>query len=149
MTNKKLVEYPIKLSAKYLEELKQFSAEQGKSPKVLAGEIITNYIIKTGTKPPPAEEIIQKLKQARSEFESENVIHLSLFGSVARGDAHYGSDIDLLAEYDCGVGITKWGRTEKIAKKVLGEKYKVDLVPAKSLKNEIRESAIKDAIEIF
>ncbi len=149
MKAEELVDYSISLPAEYLEELKQFSAERGKSSKLLAGEIIADYIKKTGAKPPPADQIIEKLKHAQSKFKSENVIHLSLFGSVARGDAHYGSDIDLVAEYDCGVGIMKWGRTKKIAKEVLGEKYKIDLVPSKSLKKEIRESAMRDAVKIF
>ena len=149
MKAEELVDYSISLPAEYLEELKQFSAERGKSSKLFAGEIITDFIKKTGVKPPTADQIIEKLKQAQSEFEAENVTHLSLFGSVARGDAHYGSDIDLVAEFDCGVGVKKWGRTKKIAIEVLGEKYKIDLVPSKSLKREIRESAMKDAVIIF
>ena len=149
MKAEELVDYSISLPAEYLEELKQFSAERGKSSKLFAGEIITDFIKKTGVKPPTADQIIEKLKQAQSEFEAENVTHLSLFGSVARGDAHYGSDIDIVAEYDCGVGIMKWGRTKKIAKKVLGEKYRVDLVPIKSLKKEVQEAVLRDAVKIF
>ena len=43
----------------------------------------------------------------------------------------------------------KWGRTKKIAKKVLGEKYRVDLVPIKSLKKEVQEAVLRDAVKIF
>lgn len=44
------------------------------------------------------EEIIAKLLEHRSELEAAGVEHLSLFGSVARGDDGPGSDLDIVVK---------------------------------------------------
>ena len=41
------------------------------------------------------DEIIPKLLEHRSEFEAAGIMHMSLFGSVARGDDGPESDIDV------------------------------------------------------
>jgi len=41
------------------------------------------------------DEIIAKLLEHRSEFEAAGIMHMSLFGSVARGDDGPESDIDV------------------------------------------------------
>jgi uncharacterized protein with HEPN domain len=46
--------------------------------------------------------VIAKLREHEPELKAAGVIRLSLFGSVARGDASAQSDIDLLAEFDSG-----------------------------------------------
>jgi predicted nucleotidyltransferase len=45
-------------------------------------------------------EIIAKLRQHEAELKAAGVLHLRLFGSVARGDQTRLSDIDLMADVD-------------------------------------------------
>jgi predicted nucleotidyltransferase len=47
-----------------------------------------------------AERIIGTLRAHEAELRRAGIRHLSLFGSVARGDATAASDIDLAAEFD-------------------------------------------------
>jgi hypothetical protein len=47
-----------------------------------------------------AERVIATLRAHAAELRAAGVRTLSLFGSVARGDAGPDSDIDLLAEFD-------------------------------------------------
>jgi hypothetical protein len=47
-----------------------------------------------------AERVIATLRAHEAELRRAGIRHLSLFGSVARGDAAEDSDIDLAAEFD-------------------------------------------------
>jgi predicted nucleotidyltransferase len=47
-----------------------------------------------------AEHVIATLRAHEVELRKAGIRHLSLFGSVARGDAEADSDVDLAAEFD-------------------------------------------------
>ena len=47
-----------------------------------------------------ANQVIATLREHEAELRQEGVLRLSLFGSVARGDAEADSDVDLAAEFD-------------------------------------------------
>jgi predicted nucleotidyltransferase len=47
-----------------------------------------------------AEHVIATLRAHEAELRKTGIRHLSLFGSVARGDAAADSDLDLAAEFD-------------------------------------------------
>ncbi len=46
------------------------------------------------------DRILGILREHQEEFEAAGLLHLRLFGSVARGDNTPASDVDLLFEYD-------------------------------------------------
>lgn len=46
------------------------------------------------------EEVLKILRDHRADLDALGVRHLSLFGSVARGDAGPESDVDVLVEFD-------------------------------------------------
>ena len=45
------------------------------------------------------DEILKKIRDQSFVIERFGVKHLGLFGSIARGDAQEGSDVDLLVEF--------------------------------------------------
>ena len=92
---------------------------------------------------------MEQLKQIQHEFREENVVHLSLYGSVARIEAKHESDIDSLAEHECRVGLKKWTRMIEIAERKLGKRLKIDLLPKSYLRESAKKSAEKDSIKIF
>jgi len=49
---------------------------------------------------PSAEALIATLRALEAELRAAGIKRRSLFGSVARGDAGPGSDVDLIAELD-------------------------------------------------
>jgi hypothetical protein len=94
--------------------------------------------------------IIAKLREHEAELKASGIEHLSLFGSYARGTAVQRiSDVDLIAEFDAGREYSLFDRVrlENRLADMLG--VKVDLAPAQTLKDEIRERAAREALLAF
>jgi predicted nucleotidyltransferase/DNA-binding XRE family transcriptional regulator len=72
--------------------------------------------------------------------------NVRLFGSVARGDDGPESDIDLLVDVSSGVGLFALGRMRNEAERILGSN--VDIVPANSLKSDVAERVLAEAIAL-
>ena len=137
------------LSKEIIEELTTIAVERGVQLGELVKSAVENFVDDVGVKPPEADEIIQKLRKVRRKFNEFNVVQLSLVGSVARGCAKRGSDIDLVAKFHGSMGLSKIGGARKLAKSTIGEEFKIDLLPIGSLKSHVYESAMNDAICIF
>jgi predicted nucleotidyltransferase len=95
------------------------------------------------------EQVITRLREHELELKAAGIVRLSLFGSVARGDATPQSDVDLIAEFDAAreFSILDRVRLENRLADLLG--VKVDLAPAKALKDGIRERANREAVLAF
>ena len=72
--------------------------------------------------------------------------NVRLFGSVARGDDGPESDIDLLVDIGPTVGLFSLGRMRSEAERILGSS--VDVVPANSLKPDVAERVLAEAIPL-
>ena len=70
-----------------------------------------------------------------------------LFGSVARGDAHEGSDIDILVEMDPADGnlLMRASGLMEETRQLFG-RDDIDIFPVQLLKRPISESALADAV---
>lgn len=68
----------------------------------------------------------------------------AIFGSYARGDFHADSDLDLLVDFDKGVNLFDMIGLQHFLEDRLG--CKVDLGTEASLREEIRESVLNEAI---
>lgn len=88
-----------------------------------------------------AQEKLADQKEALGEFK---VGSLSIFGSVARGDAGLDSDIDLLVEFSEPVGLFEFARLKGFLEELLGTR--VDLVTPASLRESMRESVRREAV---
>jgi uncharacterized protein len=94
--------------------------------------------------------IIGTLRQHQAELKAEGVEHLFLYGSYARGTAVPElSDVDLIAEFDDGreFSLLDRVRLENRLADLLGTK--VDLAPARMLKEGVRERASREAVLAF
>ena len=91
--------------------------------------------------------IIAKLREHEPELKAAGVEHLFLHGSYARGTAvHELSDVDLIAEFDTAreYSLLDRVRLENRLADMLG--VKVDLAPARMLKDDVRERAAREAV---
>lgn len=97
--------------------------------------------------PPPInrEIVISTLKKHQTTLNQFKIKSLALFGSVARNQATPESDLDFLVEFE---EITFDGYMDlKFFLEDLFDK-KVDLVIKTDLKPQIKETAIKEAINV-
>lgn len=94
-------------------------------------------------------EVIKILRLHESALRAAGISHLSVFGSVARGEASDASDVDLLAEFDHSKPYTlvTIGRLESDLGDLLGAK--VDLSATTWLKEPVRQKAMREAILAF
>ena len=92
------------------------------------------------------DEILQILHQHQVEIHSYGVKRLALFGSVARGDAHADSDIDLLVEFDRPVGLFGLIALQQRLEELLG--CPVDLGTPDSLKENVRPQVMKECVYV-
>jgi uncharacterized protein len=94
------------------------------------------------------EDALSILRRNERDLRARGVRRAALFGSVARGDNHPGSDIDIMIDVDPEARITVYdyaGLKEYIAGLFEGP---VDVVSFDSLKPHIRPAAA-DAIYAF
>lgn len=96
-----------------------------------------------------AERVIAALRANEAELHRAGIRRLSLFGSVARGDAGACSDIDLAAELDpeAHIGLFALGRLERRLAERVGRK--VDLVPEPVEKPRLRALIDRDRRRAF
>ena len=93
--------------------------------------------------------VLETLRAHEPELRAAGILHLRLFGSVARGDVHPESDVDLMADFDRSrtYSILNYVHLENQLADLL--QAKVDLSATDNLKQSIREDALQDAILAF
>lgn len=89
-------------------------------------------------------ELLDTIAANREELQELGIGSLSVFGSVARGEATESSDIDLLVEFSRPVGLFHFAHVRRRLSELLGAE--VDLVTVNALREEMRERVMKEAI---
>ena len=93
------------------------------------------------------DEIREIIRQHRNVLEEKyGVAVVGIFGSYVRGEQGRQSDIDLLAEILRPISLLEIVGAEIYLSEVLGRK--VDLVPKRDVREELRESILKEAVNI-
>ena len=95
------------------------------------------------------QEVIAVLAANREALVARGVRHAGLFGSVARGEARPGSDLDILIELDpnAKIGIFEYVGIKRYIAELFPDP--VDVVDRRGLKPHVRPSAESDAIYAF
>lgn len=96
-----------------------------------------------------AEQVIATLRAQEAELRAAGIQRLSLFGSIARGDADAGSDVDLAAELDPSAEIDLFALTalERRLAELLG--LPVDLLPEPVEKQRLQANINRDRRPAF
>jgi len=95
------------------------------------------------------QAVLDKLRAHEPELRAAGIVHLRLFGSVARGESGPASDVDLMAEFDetkrlSLIGVI--GLENKLCD-LLG--VRVDLSEQRSLKEYVAKTALREAVLAF
>ena len=95
------------------------------------------------------EQIIETLRANEDDLRRRGVLHVALFGSVARAEAKLTSDIDLMIELEPEAPIGLFEYVE--ITQYLGDLFpnRVDVVNRRKLKSLVRPQAERDAIYAF
>jgi uncharacterized protein len=93
--------------------------------------------------------VVQTLRAHELELKAAGIVHLRLFGSVARGEASPYSDVDLMVDLDGRkkFSLLDMSSLENRLSDIL--QVKVDLALSKSMKEPIRRSAEREAVLAF
>ena len=93
------------------------------------------------------DEVLRILAQHHAELAEMDVGSLALFGSVARDKAGPESDVDLLVEFRKPVGLFELVGLKEYLEQLLGRP--VDLVPRDSIKRQMRERILQEAVPAY
>jgi predicted nucleotidyltransferase/predicted HTH domain antitoxin len=93
--------------------------------------------------------VIAKLREYEPELKAAGIVRLSLFGSVARGEASAQSDVDLMGDFDRARGLTLFDMAglEVRLSEIL--ETRVDLSDRRMLKEPVRRRADQEAVLAF
>jgi len=94
-------------------------------------------------------DVLRTLRAHEPELRSLGVSHAAVFGSVARGEASAGSDIDVLVELDEDrpMGIFEYARLKLYINELLDGA--ADVVNRRTLKPLLRDNILHGAIHAF
>ncbi len=93
------------------------------------------------------EEIKKKLRENKAELKDEyNLKEIAIFGSYIHNTQTSSSDVDILVEFSQPIGLIKLIKLEEKLEKILG--LKVDLVPKKGIKVDLKDSILKEAVAV-
>jgi predicted nucleotidyltransferase len=99
--------------------------------------------------PAERERVRRALRAHAAELRGLGVAQLALFGSLARGEAGAGSDIDVLIDVVPGRPFSLWalGEARVRLSEILGRE--VDLLIAQDLGPELRRRIAPDLVRVF
>jgi predicted nucleotidyltransferase len=94
-------------------------------------------------------DAIAILRRSEPALRERGVLHAALFGSVARGENHSGSDVDIMVEIDPEARITVFDYVE--LKEYIANLFDgpVDVVNRDGLKSYVAPAATADAVYAF
>lgn len=102
------------------------------------------------TSPVLAGELGRRVRRHRDEIVNIAAAHgarnVRIFGSVARGDEHSSSDVDVLVDLEPSTGLFTLMRLERDLTEFLG--VGVDVIPSDSLKPDVRAAAEHDVVSL-
>ena len=90
------------------------------------------------------DEVKEALETHKAELKDRGVKSLSVFGSVARGEAGPDSDVDLLIEFERPFCLFKLSEVKSYLEEILS--CPVDLVTPDSLHTALRDIILNEAV---
>ena len=91
-------------------------------------------------------DYLQKMKALHGEFKRFKVREIGLFGSVVRGEQKESSDLDVLVDFADDADLFDLVGLGLFLEENLGRK--VDVVPRRALRKELREQVLKDVVAV-
>ena len=115
----------------------------------LVGGLIDEFLERETRAVPSLANIINVLRENKDHLNSLGISHLDLFGSITRGDAGRGSDIDIAVEFKDKreMSLSKFAALKINISEILN--WDIDPAERQKLLPEIRRAFDRDAIKVF
>lgn len=95
---------------------------------------------------PQASRLRRQRRRLLDSAKRHGITHLRAFGSLARGEAHEGSDVDLLVDLKAGHTLVDLAAFRREAAEILD--LPVDVATADMLKDRVRDEVLSEALPI-
>ena len=131
------------------DRLKAFAVARGQSVQDVVERAVTHLLDQEARQPPTVSAVLRKLRDAKPALRQQGVSGVWVFGSVARGDVHPDSDVDLALEFDPGRQPTLFtlAHLQNLIEEQLGTK--VDLGLRRDLRPHVAPAFERDAVRAF
>ncbi|MFP6735128.1 MAG: nucleotidyltransferase domain-containing protein [Rhodospirillales bacterium] len=115
----------------------------------LVGGLIDEFLERETRAVPYLANIINDLRENKDHLNGLGISHLDLFGSITRGDAGRGSDIDIAVEFKDKreMSLSKFAALKINISEILN--WDIDPAERQKLLPEIRRAFDRDAIKVF
>lgn len=139
----------VRLPPSTRDRLKAAAASRGETVQGLVGTLVERFLTEEAHAAPSLAAVLGKLRTHVDALRERGVASLSVFGSVARGDARPGSDVDLLADLDPAARLSLVGLSSLRSElsDLLG--MPADLVERRALRSPVREAAEREAVRVW
>jgi predicted nucleotidyltransferase len=139
----------VRLPAAERDRLKAAAAARGETVQDLVGSLVRRFLAEEGRRPPGLAAALGALRARVDALRARGVAALWVFGSVARGDAGPGSDVDLMADLDPGARLSLVGLASLRAElsDLLGAP--ADLVERAAMRPAVRGAAEREAVRAW
>ena len=129
--------------------IKRIAVDKGATVQELIGGLVDGFIAQQARGKPSLADAVVRLRSAKPGLMALGVAHIDLFGSIVRGEAHGGSDIDLVVEFvqRRSMSLSKFASLRSKLEDILG--YNVDLAERRMLRPEIKREYRRDALRVF
>ncbi len=95
------------------------------------------------------DDVVARIRTEEKELRRRGILHLSVFGSTARGEGRPGSDIDIAIdiEPDRSFSLIRMEDTRLLLEDLLC--HPVDLGEAESFRPSVRSAFDRDRVKVF
>lgn len=139
----------VRMSPAIRDRLKAVAASRSETVQGLIGTLVERFLAEEVSTIPDLASVLNTLRARADDLRSRGIVSLSIFGSVVRGHAHSGSDIDLLADFDPAVGLSLVGLSSLRAELSDLLAAPADLVERRALRLSVREAAEREAVQVW
>jgi predicted nucleotidyltransferase len=131
------------------DRLAALAAARGESVAGLIDALVQRFVADKMTPPQHLDNVVRTLRSHEPKLRERGVTALWVFGSVARGEAVAGSDVDLLAELEpkSGMSLVGLASLRAVVSEWLG--VAADVLEAGTLKPAARVTAEREAVRVF
>lgn len=139
----------VRLPPEVRNRVKAAAAARGQTVQDLVGDLVEHFLAEQDRKPPTLAVILTHLREHEADLRRRGITGLWIFGSVARGEARLGSDIDLIVELDPAARVSLTGLASLRAELTDLLSAPVDLAEWGILRQPVLDHARREAVQAF